>query len=145
MKIESTLIDLFVEGEHSLVIHLYEDGTIHRKGYGNNMFPDDDLYIGHIDPEIFNDYVSSIDSEFLTNSGIYQSPKKAGKTCFLSFIINTSEGTFPFKYDYGSESEGPHKEIAMLVQKAIDITESWYAMQRNNMVQSESKKDDADA
>ncbi|CAM1359261.1 conserved hypothetical protein [Tenacibaculum litopenaei] len=128
--IESIQIDLFINKTHSLVIHLFNDGTIHRKGYGTTNFPDNDLYVGIIDPSIFENYIAQIHEGYLQHAGVYDFDTKLGEQCMLSYIINCKDQSYTFEYQYGSQSEGPHQEIANLLSDAIKITDPWFVKQR---------------
>lgn len=94
-----------------------------------------DLFIGRTDPAIFAAVRSHLTEEmFLVLLGrTFQLPNPRGAPCKLTltfqFKDSTSDG---IGFLYGSESEGPPREVADFVTAAVLQTDPWYEDLKRN-------------
>jgi hypothetical protein len=54
-------------------------------------------------------------------------------------VKDHSHQGYNYEYLYGSESEGPHKDICELVQSGIKITDEWLKGQKDKNPKSKKK------
>lgn len=124
-------ITLEVNGKSSLFILLDAHGSINRLGTGAIYNKENDLFIGLTDKSLFFDLMRHLTDDMLQFMGGYDVPDKKGENCDLSiglmFNDQTQDG---FGFRYGSESQGPPKEISNFVVEAVKITEIWYKEQK---------------
>ena len=130
-EISAICITIEVEKESVLFILLTEDGTINRSGTGYEHNTENDLFIGITDKSLFFKLRELITDQMLTNMGGYDVPDKKGKNCKLNIALSFEGGhDNGFGFIYGSESQGPPKDICEIVEKAINITDPWYKKQK---------------
>jgi len=121
-------VSLTIDGKMSLFVLLEEEGLINRMGSGSLNNTEEELYIGRGDPAIFQQVRSHLIEEMLAIVGReYDCGNISGAACkleiALQFADNTSGG---FAFLYGSDSQGPPKEVRALVSAAVFLTENWY-------------------
>ena len=131
-NLDTVLIKMAIENEQVLFILLSSDGTINRMGYGNDNFPERDLFIGTTPENLFAQLMEYVQESDFKYAGFYTSPEIKGKKCELIIVFSGEGEEVSFTYHYGQQSAGPHLEITEIVKKAIEITEPWYLQQRDS-------------
>ena len=125
----STTIEIKVEEQTSLLILLYKDGTINRKGDGT-LAIDSNFYMGIQNDSILQKLTKTVSSDFLELfNKIYDISDKKGKTCTLEITLTNEQERKGLIYTYGSESGGLPVSISNYVKKAIELTDPWYKNQ----------------
>lgn len=126
-RIKVLSISIKVKEKTSLYILLHQDGTINRQGYGTFDF-NSIFCIGITETnEMLKELSSLIDSEFESYlNRIYDLPNQKGNLCSTEINLETANGIFGIKFNYGSESIGPPEAVHKLILKAIELTDSWY-------------------
>ena len=133
-KIEAFTISLQVENQPSLFLLLSYDGAINRMGSGAADSTERELFIGKTDPGIFETACSHLTNEMLQNLGQgYQAKEPRGASCELTITFKFKDGNSNgMAYRYGSESDGPPKDVADFVIAAVRQTDPWYEEFRRN-------------
>jgi hypothetical protein len=128
-------ISLRIKEVDSLFILLARDGAINRLGTGFEDNTERALFIGKTDPELFQKSCALLNDEMLQHTGGYEIEDRKGASCLLSvgfqFADNSWDG---FEFSYGSQSQGPPKEIAEVVIETVRLTEPWYEAQKRMVV-----------
>jgi hypothetical protein len=127
-KIEAFTISLEIEKQPSLFILLSDDGGINRMGRGTADTAERELFIGKTDPAIFKAVCSHFTKGMLQTLGRgYQAPEPLGASCELTITFKFKDGSSNgIAFRYGSESEGPPKDVADFVIAAVRQTDPWY-------------------
>lgn len=129
--VTGVFITLTVEDEQALFILLSGDGTVNRAGTGATDNTENDLFIGRTSPEMFEALKSRIRPETLQWNGGYAAPDPKGQTCELTVGFMYDDGSESgCRFRYGSESQGPPRELCELVRAAVEITNPWYEEQK---------------
>ena len=133
-KIEAFTISLEIDKQPSLFLLLSEDGSINRMGSGTADNAERDLFIGKTDPAIFKTARSHLTKEMLRTLGQgYKAPEPRGASCELAITFKFEDGSSNgIAFHYGSESEGPPKDVADFVIAAVRQTDPWYEEFRRN-------------
>ena len=133
-KIQAFTISLEIDKQPSLFLLLSDDGAINRMGSGTADSTERDLFIGKTDPGIFETACSQLTKEMLQNLGQgYQALEPRGASCELTITFKFKDGNSNgMAYRYGSESDGPPKDVADFVIAAVRQTDPWYEEFRRN-------------
>lgn len=133
-KIEAFTVSLEIEKQPSLFLLLSDDGSINRMGTGTANPTERDLFIGKTDPAIFKTACSHLTKEMLLSLGQgYQALDPRGASCELTITFKFKDGrSTGIVYRYGSESEGPPKDVTDFVIAVVRQTDSWYEEFRRN-------------
>jgi len=124
-------VSLEVRSEGVLFILLAKDGTINRMGTGSAGNTERNLFIGRTNQPLLGDLLSRLTDDMLRHTGTYDVKEKRGIPCRLSILMQFQDGSEDgFIITYGSESQGPPREIRAFVEAAAQITESWYSDQK---------------
>jgi hypothetical protein len=131
-EFDKVLIDLRIDGKTALFILLTEDGTVNRMGSGCKGNTDRGMFIGRNREPLFSRFMARITPELLRNQGAYELPNREGAECELTLLCGYrgSERSAGFQFIYGSESQGPPREIAELVEYAAELTTPWHEEQK---------------
>lgn len=132
LLIDKVLITLEVGDKTSLFILLEKEGTIHRKGTGS---PDNELPLhrGVSNQKHFDAFMMTVNESIFAYRGVHRLMSPVGKECRLTIIFQgPNEVDFSFRVIYGSESEGPPRELVELLINAVKITDVWYQEQLND-------------
>jgi hypothetical protein len=122
-------ITLDIDGKPSLFVLLGADGSINRLGTGTLENKESELFIGLTDPAIFEPVRSHLTDAMLqaTIGQTFQDQHQRGRPCKLTLTFQFKDGTSNgFVFLYGSESEGPPREVADFVRLAVQQTDPWY-------------------
>ena len=129
--ITAVAITLTVNDKTSLFVLLADDGTVNRRGTGSEDNEENELFIGRTDPPLLPILLNDLTDEMLQFTGAYDVAQKRGARCTLTITLRFSDGHEDgFVIDYGSQSEGPPRELAQLVSSAVSLTEPWYEEQK---------------
>jgi hypothetical protein len=129
--IQGVHVTLTIAKEKALFILLTKDGTVNRLGTGAVDNSEKSLFIGKTDGQMFEALRPHITEEMLKFTGGYDIPDQRGESCRLSIGLVFADGSEDgFGFSYGSESEGPPREISNLVVKAAELTGPWYEAQK---------------
>lgn len=118
-------IDLVVDGEPALHLTLSADGGVRRSGDGSQGAPRA-LQLGQIDPAVFRLVVAHVTPELIARAGRYSDPNPKGKPCSLRLTMSTGSAQTGIEFRYGSQSLGPPRPLAALVEEAVAATDDWY-------------------
>jgi len=131
-RFDKFLAALTIDGVQTLFVLLAQDGTVNRLGDGSVDCSDRDMFIGRSAEPLFTQFMVSVDPAIFAQAGSYDVPKKEGKVCELSLLfgLKNSDSSEGFQFRYGSDSQGPPKEIRELVIKAVGLTDGWHAKQK---------------
>ncbi len=124
-------ITLEAGDQQALFVLLAADGTINRLGTGTINNKDNDLFIGMTQEPLFDQLMTSLNDDMLDHMGGYDVPEKNGVPCTLTISLsfaNADDNGFGFRY--GSESEGPPREIIEFVMAAVRLTDPWFQQQK---------------
>jgi hypothetical protein len=133
--VDIIFIRLDINAEPSLAVVLGADGSINRLGTGSVENTEHDLFIGRTGPAIFEAVRSHLTEEMLLAllGHTVQLANPRGAPCKMTltfqFKDSTSDG---FGFLYGSESEGPPREVADFVTAAVLQTDPWYEEFKRN-------------
>ena len=138
--IHALSIKLDVDNKSSLFFMLASDGTINRMGSGTMEDPGGHLFIGKIDPAIFEALRSQVTEAMLGSLGqTFQHQNPRGLPCKLTLSFQFQDGTWNgLAFLYGSESEGMPKDVADYVTAAVRQTDPWYENFRRIAAQKQS-------
>ncbi len=137
--VSGIMITLEVDGSQILFILLAQDGTINRLGTGTEDNADNDMFIGVSDGAAFAQ-VRALAGPIIDKwIGGYGAPNPEGKPCKLLVGFRTNDGReLMSHWEYGSESQGPHPDVAAIVVKAVEATEDWWLAQKAVATDKES-------
>lgn len=126
--IDALSITLDVNDKPSLYVMLAADGTINRMGSGTWENSGGGLFIGKIDPAVFEAARVQVSEAILGLVGqTFQHQNPRGAPCKLSLNFHFKDGSSNgLAFLYGSESEGVPKEVADYVTAVVRATASWY-------------------
>jgi hypothetical protein len=132
-------INLDVEEKPALFILLGEDGSINRMGKGTAEAAERELFIGKTDPAIFLSVCSHLTKGMLQSLGQgYQMQAPRGASCKLTITVKFKDGSSNgMAFLYGSESNGPPRDVAEFVTTAVAQTDPWYEEFRRNALRRE--------
>jgi hypothetical protein len=127
-EFDKALVELKVNGAVALFIVLAEDGSVNRLGDGSVSNTDHQLSIGLSHEPLFAQFMTRITPEILECQGEYKHRKRKGANCELTLLLSYrgSDRVAGFRFIYGSESQGPPREIAELVRYADELTRPWH-------------------
>ena len=129
MKKEEVLeirIELRIDSQCALFVVLGKDGALARQGSGTKDISKE-RFLGQSDGQYFKELMKEMDEEIFEHFGVYDMPEKDGSQCHLSVVFKDEKSVHGFDFYYGYKSKnGPHFQIASLVDKAVKITEGWY-------------------
>jgi hypothetical protein len=131
-EFDKALVTLKVNNDTALFMLLAEDGTVNRMGDGSTTNTDREMFIGRHPEPLFARFISRITPDLLEHQGAYDLPNRKGANCELTLLLGYrgSERSAGFKFIYGSESQGPPREIAELVRYAAELTTPWHEAQK---------------
>jgi hypothetical protein len=139
--ISAVSITLEVDNRTALFVLLADDGSVNRGGTGSEDNEEHQLFIDRTDPPILPILLNDLTDEMLQFTGAYDVAQKRGARCRLTIALHFADGHEDgFRFDYGSKSKGPPKEIAELVSSAVDLTEPWYQEQKRLVATTQSGK-----
>jgi hypothetical protein len=143
-NINAILVRLLVGGEQALFILLRADGSINRLGTGSANNTERDMFIGGTDPELFQHLRARITAGLLGWCGrSLSAAQQLGKSCELTIGFMEADGhELMTAWRYGSESQGPPREVGEFVVAAVEMTTPWYEHQKT--IVSGSGNDGAD-
>lgn len=126
--VDGIAISLTIDGKLSLFILLAEEGLINRMGTGTLSNTEEDLFIGPGDPGIFVQVRAQLTEGMLQVLGReYECGEIRGASCKLDIAFRFKDGTSDgFAFLYGSESQGPPKDVRALSLAADFLTRTWY-------------------
>jgi hypothetical protein len=131
--VHAILVDLKVDSETLLFIMVSADRSINRIGSGTFGNKNRDMFIGMTpDPAIFQRVRSHLTDSILQGLGMrFQMSENAlGAPCKLTLMFQFNDGkSASSEYLYGTQSEGPPKEVTDFVRAAVRETEGWYQQQ----------------
>jgi hypothetical protein len=130
--IETILVELLIDGTHSLFLLLSAEGLINRMGSGGLEPPDrQKMYIGKGTPDIFGSVCAMVTPSLLQCfGGKFEARDRKGQTCDLTLVIGLRDGKqLLTRWRYGSKSTGPHPEVRNFVAGALAATDAWFARQ----------------
>jgi hypothetical protein len=118
-----------INNGYVIFILLTSDGTINRMGNGIDT-TEKVLNIGQLpNNKIFKKLMTHVTEDMLLPPEQYTAPEIKGKKCILSVSFEIPGREAGFEFIYGSESMGPPPECQKLVEKALELTQSWYETQ----------------
>jgi hypothetical protein len=125
---ECISILITVNGKTALYLVLAIDGLIKRMGGMSRNDQQEELFVGRCDIVIFHKMRSLVTDGMLQVLGQqFKCHDIRGASEEISVLFNfkdtTSEG---FSFLYGSESEGPPKDVREFVKAAVFLTQTWY-------------------
>jgi hypothetical protein len=139
-SIKIIFVKLEVDGQPSLAVLLGDDGSVNRMGTGAVDNTEQALFIGVTDEPLFAQLHAMVRPEWLSHSGGYEIPNRAGRTCTLLVIFKASDGAeLSLGFRYGSESQGPPADICQFVGEAVRLTDSWLEKQPSRRSEKPSK------
>jgi len=139
--IEAVHVTLKIAGKQALFILLTADGTINRLGTGSVKNQDNDLFIGVTQEPLFKRLLANLNDEMLHHLGGYDVPEQLGVPCELSIGLSfAGDDENGFGFRYGSESQGPPREIVQFVTVAVQITDPWFHEQKRMVGNTPSKR-----
>src|ERR1017187_7213155 len=128
--IDRVLITLEVGDKTTLFILLAKDRTVHRKGDGAPNKTDLPLMMGLSHQQHFNALMMTINEDIFNYAGVENKPGKVGVESRLTIIFQGKDDIdYSFRVVYGSQSEGPPRELVEILINAVKITEGWYQEQ----------------
>ena len=132
-EIAAILVILLVDGEHSLFIFLSEDGCINRIGNGSIDRIEREMFIGKDGSDLFKQLRAQVTAGVIHFLGQrLAAPEPKGKLCELSVIFEYADGReAESAWRYGSESQGPPRDIRQFVTEAVRLTDPWYEKQKH--------------
>jgi hypothetical protein len=129
MKKEDVLeirIELRIDSQCSLFMVLGKNGALARQGSGTKDMARE-RFLGQSDGQYFNELMKDVNEELFDHFGVYDMPEKDGSQCHLSVVFKDEKSVNGFDFYFGYKSKnGPHVQIASMVDKAVMITEDWY-------------------
>ncbi len=139
--ISALSITLKVKNEIALFVLLGSDGTINRMGTGNLANAERGLFIGKTDPAVFQAVRSHVTDAMWRHLGEgFKHPDPQGDPCSLKLLFKFKDGgSSGLLYLYGSESEGPPKDVAEFVRTAVRETDPWYENFKRNAAKSNER------
>ena len=113
---------------------LDKDGGINRMGSGRAENPEQELFIGKTDSSIFEAVRSQLTKRMMQSVGQgFRMPAVRGASCKLTVTFQFEDKSWNgIVFFYGSESEGPPKDVAEFVTSAVARTDAWYEDFRQN-------------
>jgi hypothetical protein len=140
LLIDKVLITLEVGEKTCLFILLGKDGILHRKGDGNPVH-DLPLQRGVSKLKHFDAFMMTVNEGIFAYSGVRRQPDIMGEICRLTIIFQgPNDVDFPFRVVYGSDSDGPPRELVEILINAVKITEGWYQEELNQPQEEEKKR-----
>lgn len=132
VEFHGIMVTLLVSGERSLFIMLGVDGSINRVGTGAVDNAERDFFIGRTDPAVFLGLHKQITPELLAWCGQSRAdPEPQGAVCELTVGFKRANGEEVMTdWRYGSESQGPPREVGQFVVAAVSATDPWFYHQQ---------------
>ena len=132
--IDALALKLEVDNKQSLFLMLAADGTVNRMGSGTMEDVNGGLFIGKIDPDIFEAVRAHVTQPMLAYLGqTFQNQSSPGTRYNLSVTFRFKDGTSNgLGFFCGSGSEGPPEDVATLMQEAVRRTDPWYENFKQN-------------
>jgi hypothetical protein len=131
--IQDIVVDLKVDSEILLFILVSADRSINRISSGTFGNNNRDMFIGMTpDPAIFQRVWSHLTDSILQGLSMrfQMSENPLGAPCKLTLMFQFNDGkSASSEYLYGTQSEGPPKEVRDFVRAAVRETDSWYQEQ----------------
>lgn len=128
-QISMVSISLVINEKSSLFLMMGSDGLVNRQGAGEEDSNDARLFIGQVNRSLFTDLIGGFRDEVLLNPGTFVIDEIVGKKCLLSIGFSSGADEVNFKFEYGTDSEGPPGEICDFVERAVELTDPWYEKQ----------------
>jgi len=126
-------------GKQALFILLAADGTINRMGTGSVSNKDNALFIGVTQERLFDQLMTKLNDDMLDHMGGYDVPEQRGVSCKLAIGLSfANAGDNGFGFRYGSESEGPPRDIIEFVNAAVQLTDAWFHQQKKMVGKADS-------
>ncbi|MEZ4826398.1 MAG: hypothetical protein R3C61_08900 [Bacteroidia bacterium] len=137
-SIESVVIKLEVNQQQLLYIRMSISGAVSRAGDGS---PEEAAFVfmGRTDQPFLESWLDQLSPDMMEMTGRYTFPNPQGDHCVLSITLEGPDTDTGFEFTYGSLSDGPPEDIIELVEAAMDITDEWYAEQKNSRRQNRKK------
>jgi hypothetical protein len=137
-KISEFMIKLEIGGEISLFLLMVNDGKINRMGTGEADNIEKKLFVGSIHPMIFSEFMTCVDEETLQSPGSFRLDGRNGKECQLLVMFKAGTESLKFEFIFNAESEGPPEDICIWIERAVEITDEWYELQKKRAVSKAS-------
>lgn len=128
--INKILISMKAGEKTILFIVLSSDGMINRIGDGTLESEDSAMYAGLTSERLLEKLMEIIPEDITPYVGVYKSNDIKGSQCELSIMFGTNKEEVESKFNYGSESSGPPREISEIVKASVNLTENWWQKQR---------------
>ena len=123
-------IELSIDGAPALFLALSADGAVNRGGSGKASPVEKDVFIEQTDGRFFREVSSLIDPSWVHQERIQRLPGRVGPRHLLKLsLFYASRPPIVLEIDYRTDS-GPPPAVKALVQRAIDVTQPWYDLQR---------------
>lgn len=138
--IQQVLITLEVGNATALFILLTKEGMVQRKGDGNPEHITLPLMQGISHDGHFEALMMTVPEDIFNFTGVHRMTGIVGTECRLTIIFQAQNDLdYSFRIVYGSESEGPPRELAEILINAVKITEGWYTTQVSESAPQEKK------
>ena len=124
--ISGILVRLTVGGDRYLRLLIGSDGALERGGRGEKEF------MGKtVTGDLFSQILESVTPDLLRWSGqSWSDPAARGKTCELLIGFRLADGSeTAIRWEYGSDSPEPPREVREFVLAAVECTNPWYRRQ----------------
>ncbi len=131
VHIYEIVISLKISGKPSFDLMLSRAGNVSRMGTGATGV-DENVYVGVVAPTMFENVLQGIPVTWPLAFGQYETAQKKGNLCELAVIFLNADHSCKegFYFRYGSESQGPPREIMRFILAAKTLTEPWYQEQQ---------------
>jgi len=134
-EIGAVAVSLKIADSMALFILMAAEGTVNRSGTGAINNSEHDLFIGLSQDRLFQRFMDGVDEDIFQHTGSYVYPEPKGQLCTLTLSFQVPPGAdgrdnVGFEFVYGSESEGPNRQINQMVREAVRLTEPWYEQQK---------------
>jgi hypothetical protein len=131
-EVVAVMVAMQVEGQKVLFALLGADGSVNRMGSGLADVSDREMFIGELNPEVFQQLRAKISpglNQFLGQSLAASNP--AGTVCELTVAFKYANGReAATAWRYGSESQGPPPEVTDFVKETLVAVEPWFRQQK---------------
>ena len=142
-EFDAVVISLEVDTQPCLFLLLCKDGTVNRLGTGTLDNSEKALFVGESLAPFFKQFMARVNNELLDNAGAYRHPDPKGRPCKLVLAFRRPKDPLGFEFHFGTESEGPPAEVSSLVSFATQMTEEWYAHQKEDVAAQANEEEEA--
>ena len=141
-ELDSCFIRILYRDDEALMLLLSRDGTINRMGDGTPPAGEGStLYIGRVREPLFERLMEVVPSSLwqFRHVGRIDLNDRTGADCLLTVLFGHSDGRgFRFEILFGSESGGVPRELQIILERALELTDPWW--QETRSLQGKDKR-----